>query len=213
MQPARRLHGEMRVLPDRIGRWIGAGVEAGTEKNDVTVHPYATLLLSLLHVLDRNVAEIWNVAHVEADRLPHEQVERHLVHRLPLRIDVLEGIDVRADMIEHRDEVCLERHRVAGHAEIEHLRRFMVEVRGDDRPLKKLMRRHVVFNEKTEIDDTLRHVFPHSCGDRRSSEVSGLAQRRSDVASAALVPRYLIDGSAVRVPPGLRTSQGVGVYI
>jgi hypothetical protein len=46
----------------------------------------------------------------------------------------------------------------------------MVEVRGDDRPLKKLMRRHVVFDEKTEIDDTLRHVFPHSCGDCRSSQ-------------------------------------------
>ena len=109
------------------------------------------------------------MAHIEANRLPHEQVERHLVDRLPIRIDVLEGIDVRADMIEHRDEVRLERHRVAGHAEIEHLRRFMAEVRGDDRPLKQLMRRHVVFDEKTEIDDTLRHVFPRSCGDRQES--------------------------------------------
>jgi hypothetical protein len=55
----------------------------------------------------------------------------------------------------------------------------MAQVRGDDRTLKELVRRHVVFDEKTEIDDTLRHVFPHSYDVTDGSlQVTGLRPSR-----------------------------------
>src|SRR5262249_61783738 len=80
------------------------------------------------------------------------------------------------------------------HPEIELLRRFMAEVRGDDRPLKQLMRRHIVFDEKTEIDDTLRHGFPHSCGDRQefTGVRSGPSTKRCRIccACAAILDRW-----------------------
>ena len=50
-----------------------------------------------------------------------------------------ERVDVGADVIERSDEVCLERHGIAGHAEIEGLGGLVAEMGGGDRPLKKLM--------------------------------------------------------------------------
>jgi hypothetical protein len=47
------------------------------------------------------------------------------------------------------------------------------------------MRRHVVFDEKTEIDDTLRHVFPHCCGDRQ--EFTGVRSGPIDEAISYLL--------------------------
>ena len=38
---------------------------------------------------------------IPADRLAHEHVERHLVHRRPVGIDVVEGVHVGADMVDH----------------------------------------------------------------------------------------------------------------
>ena len=54
---------------------------------------------------------------------------------------------MRADVIEHADEVRLERHRVAGHAEIVCLRALVAQM-GYDRSLEKLVRRHVVFDQE-----------------------------------------------------------------
>jgi hypothetical protein len=62
-------------------------------------------------------------------------------------------------VIERSDEVCLERHGIAGHAEIEGLGGLVAEMGGGDRPLEKLMRRHVVLDEEAEVDNALCHVF------------------------------------------------------
>jgi hypothetical protein len=60
---------------------------------------------------------------------------------------------MRADMIEHGDEIGLEGHRIIGRAELVSLGRLVREVMGDHRPLEQLVRRHIVFNQKAEIDD------------------------------------------------------------
>ena len=65
---------------------------------------------------------------IEANRLAHEHFERHFVDRLAVRIDMHERIDMRADVIEHRDEVGLESHGVARHAEIDAFRALMAQV-------------------------------------------------------------------------------------
>jgi hypothetical protein len=59
------------------------------------------------------------VAQVEADRLAHEHLERHLVDGGPVRVHMLEGVNVGTDVIEHGDEVGLERHRVTRDAEVQ----------------------------------------------------------------------------------------------
>src|SRR5271156_2828785 len=64
-------------------------------------------------------------------------------------------VNVSADVIERGNKVRLERHRVAGRAEIKGLGGFVAEMRGDDRPLEQLVRRHVVFDQKAEVDDAL----------------------------------------------------------
>ena len=76
------------------------------------------------------------MAQVEADGLPHEQIERHFVDRLAVWIDVPEGVDVRTDVVERGDEIRLKGHRIAGYAEIKRFRGFVAEMRGDDRPLE-----------------------------------------------------------------------------
>src|SRR5262245_4140867 len=56
--------------------------------------------------------------------------------------------------------------------------------------------------------------FPIAAVIGRSSQESGLAHLRRDVVSAALVPRYLIDGSAVRASSRQRNPEGVGaIYL
>ena len=59
-----------------------------------------------------------------------------------------ERVNMGADMIERGDEVCLKCHRIVGYAEIEGLGRLVAEMGGDDRPLEKLMCRHVVLDEE-----------------------------------------------------------------
>ena len=57
-------------------------------------------------------------------------------------------VDMGADVIERGDEVRLERHRVAGFAEIKGLGGLVAKMGGDDRPLEKLVRRHVVLDQE-----------------------------------------------------------------
>ena len=70
-------------------------------------------LLGVRHVLLGDVAEIGNMLEVEAHRLAHEHFERHFIDRLSLRVHMSECIHVRAHVIEHRDEIGLEGHRIA----------------------------------------------------------------------------------------------------
>ena len=67
-----------------------------------------------LEIRDVDVAEIGDVAEVEADGLAGEPVERHLVDRGAVRADVERRVDVRADVLEHRDVVDRVGQRVAG---------------------------------------------------------------------------------------------------
>jgi hypothetical protein len=64
-----------------------------------------------------------------------------------------------ADVIERGDKVRLERHRIARHAKIKGPGGFVAEVGGDDRPLEKLVCRHVVLDQEAKVDDALCHVF------------------------------------------------------
>ena len=73
-----------------------------------------------------------------------------------------EGIDVGADVIQHRNVIGLECHCVARHAEARRLGAFMAQMDGDHRPLKHLVGRHVVFDKKAKIDYALSHG--HSLG-------------------------------------------------
>jgi hypothetical protein len=66
---------------------------------------------------------------------------------------VAERVDMRADMVEHADEVRLERHRITGHAEILGFRALVRQVFEVDRPLEKLVGGHVVFDQQRKIDD------------------------------------------------------------
>ncbi len=135
--------------------------------------------LGRFHVGDLDVAEVGDVAQVEAHRLAHEQVERHLVDRRAVRLHMAEGVHMGADMVEHGDEIGLEGHGVAGHAEIERLRLLVAQMRGDDRALEELVRRHVVFDGDAEIDDALAHAMYLSCERRRAGK-AGVAQSNGD---------------------------------
>jgi hypothetical protein len=61
------------------------------------------------------------------------------------------------DVVEHGDEIGLERHGVALDAELHRFGAFMGQVIGDDRPLEELVSRHVVFNQQAQIDDAPCH--------------------------------------------------------
>ena len=91
---------------------------------------------------------------IETDRFAHEKVKRHFIDRQALRTHMSERIDMRAHVIEHADEIRLKGHGVAGHAKILRLSALVAHVHGVDRALKQLVRRHVVFDEYGEIDDT-----------------------------------------------------------
>ena len=63
-----------------------------------------------------------------------------------------ESVDMRADMVEHADEVRLKRHRIARHAKVLRFRglvRQMLKIHG---PLEKLVRGHVVFDQERKIE-------------------------------------------------------------
>ena len=47
---------------------------------------------------DVDQAEVGDVSEVERDRLAHEQLERHLVDGLAVRVGVKEGVQVGADI-------------------------------------------------------------------------------------------------------------------
>jgi hypothetical protein len=60
---------------------------------------------------------------------------------------------MRADMVEHADEVRLKRHRIARHAKVLRFRglvRQMLKIHG---PLEKLVRGHVVFDQERKVDN------------------------------------------------------------
>jgi hypothetical protein len=108
---------------------------------DVAIHFYARLLFRGFHVLRRNVAQVGNVAQIEAEGFAHEHIERHLIDGRTVRIYVAKSVHMRAHMLEHCDKIGLESHRVARDAEIERLGVFVAHVCGDDRPLKQLLAR------------------------------------------------------------------------
>ena len=78
--------------------------------------------------LDGNLAEIGNMPQIEAHGLAHEQIQRHLVDGIAVGTDVPESVDMRADVIDHTDEVRLKRHGVARHSEILSFRALMTHV-------------------------------------------------------------------------------------
>ena len=57
--------------------------------------------------IGRNLAGIGNMPQIEAHGLAHEQIERHLVHRLAVGADMPKRVDMRADAVDHDDEVRL----------------------------------------------------------------------------------------------------------
>jgi hypothetical protein len=67
-------------------------------------------------------------------------------------------VDMRADVIEHRDEVRLERHGIAFNAKSEGLRTLMRHVRREDGALEQLVRRHVVLDRQAQIHNLLGHA-------------------------------------------------------
>jgi hypothetical protein len=127
-------------------------VKAGAEHDNMPFDLHAGLGFRRVHVGGRDLAEIGNVAHVEADRLPHEEVERHFVDRKASRFDVPERVHVGADVVDHAEEIRLECHGVARNAQFMSLRALVTHVDSIDRTLKKLVPRHVVFDEQRQID-------------------------------------------------------------
>jgi hypothetical protein len=134
-------------------------VKSGAQQHDVAVHFDTGLLLGFLHVRHGDVAKVRDVTQVEAHGFSHEQIERHLIDRLAVKINVPERVDVGADVIECGNEVRLERHRVVGHAKIEGLGALVAQVGSDDRPLEKLVCGHIVFNQEAEVDNALCHLL------------------------------------------------------
>lgn len=96
----------------------------------------ARLLFSGFHVCDSDVAEIWNMLQVEADRLAHEGFERHFIDGGAGRVDVAISIDVSADVIQHCNKVGLEGHGISRHAEIGRLGALVAHVQRDYGPLE-----------------------------------------------------------------------------
>src|ERR1700691_3231003 len=159
MKPARGFDSQQRILPDTINRRIISFVKARAEKHDMAIYFRTTLGFRPLHILDGNLAQIGNMPQIEAYGLAHEQIERHLVHGLAAGTDMPESVDMGADVVDHGDEICLKRHGVARHAEIVSFRALVGHVDGVHGALKQLVRRHVVFDEKRQIDDA-RHEIP-----------------------------------------------------
>src|ERR1700728_2409657 len=104
-----------------------------------------------------------------------------------------ERIHMRADVIKHRNEIGLECHRILRRPEIERLGRFMREMGGDHGQLKQLMCRHVVLNQKTEVD----YAFGHCTLLQGCQDVSGFFQRNASSQSAIQ--------SLLRQPPKVRS--------
>ena len=119
-------------------------VQAGADQDDMTVDLHARLLLGRLEVLDVDVAEIGNVPQIEAHRLAHEHVERHLVDGGAAPLGMHEGIDVRAHVIDHADVGRAAAERIFRRAVAPGLHLVMGEVRQDHRPREELVARHVV---------------------------------------------------------------------
>src|SRR5690606_35983808 len=97
MEPARRLDGQSRLAPDDLLAIVPVTlVEAGAQQHDVPSDLDARLVLGRLHMLGRDIFEVADMLQVEADRLAHEEIQRHLVDALALRVDMEESIDMRA---------------------------------------------------------------------------------------------------------------------
>src|SRR5262249_32940092 len=140
-------------------------VEAGAKQDDVAVDRDSRFLLGLLQVGDVDVPEVRNVPQIETDGLPREQVERHLVDRGALLADVERGVDIGADVLEHRDVVDRVRHRVARLAEPGLLRHLVGHVREDDWRGEERVRGHLVRDLEREIDEDRAAVSMGHRGD------------------------------------------------
>jgi hypothetical protein len=76
--------------------------------------------------------------------LAHEHVKRHLVDGRAATLGVTKRIHVGAHMIHHGDEGRASAKRILGRAVAPGFHLVMGELREDDRPREKLVRRHVV---------------------------------------------------------------------
>ena len=103
--------------------------------------------------VDVDIAEIGNVREVEADRLAHEQLERHLVDRLAAGLHVVVSIDVRADVVQHAHILDGRGEGIAGHPLIVGLAALVRHPLEIDWARHVLVRRHVVLDGDGQIDD------------------------------------------------------------
>src|SRR5262245_57600629 len=129
-------------------------VEAGAHEHDVPVDLDAGLLLGALHLVDVDRPEIGAVAQVEAHRLAAEPVERQLVDGVAALLDVERRVDMRADVLEHREVVDRVRHRVARLAEPRRLRHLVRDVGQDDGRREERVGRHLVLDADRKIDES-----------------------------------------------------------
>ena len=155
-EPVGRFACQPGIAPDYLDVRIVAVVQARVEQHDMAVNLDAGLRFRLFHLLYVDIAEIRDVGHVEAHGLTHEDLERHLVDRRAIGIDVIERVDMGRDVVDGADIGRRESQPVFRYAEIERLGLLVGHMRDDNRALEQLMRRHVVFERQGQVND-LRH--------------------------------------------------------
>ena len=128
-------------------------MEAAAHQHDVLADLDAGLLLGSFELVDVDRAEIRDVAQIEADGLAAEPVERELVDRVAAILDVQRGVDVRTDVLQHREVVDRVRHGIARLAEARRLRHLVRDVREDDRRREERMGGHLVLEADREVDE------------------------------------------------------------
>ena len=127
-------------------------MKPGVHQDDLAVDLDAGLLGRGLEISDVDIAEVGDVRQIEADGRAAEPLQRTLVDRRAARPEVDRRIDVRADVLEHRDVVDGVCEGVALLTETGGLGLLVVDVREDDRRGEQGMRGHAVLDTDAEID-------------------------------------------------------------
>ena len=131
---------------------VVAAVQSGIQQNDMAVDAHARLPFGRFHVPQVDVAEIWNMGEVEADRPTHEEIEGHFVDGLPAGLHMIEGVDVSSDVIEHSDRFNGRCEGIAGRSLIVGEAALMRHPFEIDRTRHVLVRRHVVLDGDRKIN-------------------------------------------------------------
>src|ERR1700733_3745759 len=111
----------------------------------MAVHPQAGFFLCGVHIFSGNIAEIWDVPDIEANSFAHAHIQWHFIDRLSMGVDMKECVKMGPHVIEHSNEICLERHRVVRRSKFEGLGRFMGKVVRNYWSLEEFVSWHIVF--------------------------------------------------------------------